>query len=256
MDDLRARLRDADRQSPGVESYAHLYLGALAFLGFVIGAAVVLFLPTSAPTTPSAPASTIQNAKNSESVREPPLPAKTSAATGVDYTADPVKLASAADGVCYARAQARYPSVSRTPRLSSIDASAFDLKEIKHFNEVMTCLLTESPVRYCAPSERTMITAEIITYFRSVDNLKKALAAKSPAEKNGSPGDEPEKAGAAEVDAGVVAAIGARLRDGLLRREDFDRMKGSMPPRIRDRLAAVPIGKSHCPAPPWWAFWQ
>jgi hypothetical protein len=33
-------------------------------------------------------------------------------------------------------------------------------------------------------------------------------------------------------------------------------MKTAMPTRLRERLDAVPVGTSPCPAPPWWAFWR
>jgi hypothetical protein len=260
LDDLRARLRNADRQ-PVVtgESYAHIYLAALAMLGFVVGAAVVLFLPTLSPLKPSADIPTFQSVREGGPVREPPLPARpvvTPAA--LDYSADPEELATAADSVCFQRAQARYPSWSKTPRLTTKQLSDFDLKEIKHFNELMTCLLTEQPVRYCAASQRHMIDAEVITYFRGVEHLNKVLdkARKLQAESRNTFAFEPQHIGSAEPDARVIAAIEARLRDGLLTHDDFDRIKGSLPARLRERLAAVPVGTSHCPAPPWWAFWR
>jgi hypothetical protein len=258
MDDLRARLRNADRQVP-VEGYGHIYLGVLAFLGFAMGAAVVLFLPTLSPLKPSAEIPTFHSVQAGQPVRPPPVPAKPVVSpSAMDYTADPETLATAADSACFQRAHARQPSWSKTPRLTTKQLSDFDLKEIKHFDELMTCLLTETPVRYCAASQRQMITAEIITYFRGIDHLNKTLdeTRRLQAQNRDKFMFEPVAIGTAAPDPRVISAIEVRLRDGLLQREDFERMKGSMPTRIRDRLAAIPIAKSRCPAPPWWAFWR
>jgi hypothetical protein len=258
MDDLRARLRNADRQSPGAEGYGHILFGALAFLGFAVGAVAVLFTPIFSPMEPSASVPTFESARGELAVREPPLPQKAPIpAPTIDYSAEPEALASAADSACFQRAQARYPSFSKTPRLTTKQLSDFDLKEIKHFGELMHCLLTESPVRYCSAGQRRMITAEIVTYFRGIDSLNTSLAqARKMQSESQVPTSEPLVIPVAEADPRVAIAIEARLRDGLLTRADYDKVRNSLPVRLRERLANVPVGSSRCPPPPWWAFWR
>ena len=55
--------------------------------------------------------------------------------------------------------------------------------------------------------------------------------------------------------AAARAAAAAELEQALLA-EAHHRIKNSLPARIRDRMEAVPIGKSKCPGPPWWAVWR
>jgi hypothetical protein len=85
-------------------------------------------------------------------------------------------------------------------------------------------------------------------------NKRLDLVRKLAATSNGSAAALPAEA--AQADPRVMAAIEARLRDGLLTRSEFDQMKTVMPARLRERLATVPFGASPCPAPPWWAFWR
>src|SRR4030095_2949777 len=77
---------------------------------------------------------------------------------------------------CFARAQARVPHWSKTPRLTTKELNDFHLDEMPHFNELMHCLLTEAPARYCSSSQRGMITAEISMYFRGLEHGNRMLA--------------------------------------------------------------------------------
>jgi hypothetical protein len=59
-----------------------------------------------------------------------------------------------------------------------------------------------------------------------------------------------------DPDPPVVAAIEARLRDGLLTTASRDKIAAAAPPGTRDRFARIDPPKSKCPAEPWWAFWR
>jgi len=121
----------------------------------------------------------------------------------------------------------------------------------------MTCLLTEQPVRYCAASQRQMIATEIVSYFRGLEHLNATSdKARRQHSEAGDKADGPQPIGLVEPDARVIAAIEARLRDGIFTRADFDRFKSILPARLRERLAAAPVGTSQCPSPPWWAVWR
>jgi hypothetical protein len=258
--DVRATIRDVDSPRPSAGSSAHIYLGLIAFLGFAIGAGAVLFVPRLSAVTPSPSLPTFESVREDiregESSREPAMPPRPAT---LDYKADPEQLAKAADSACFQRAHARQPSFSKTPRLTTKELSDFDLKELPHFNELMHCLLTESPVRYCSATQRRMITAEIVTYFHGIDYLNKALeqARKMQAQHRAATGLEDKiTIPNAEPDVRVVAAIESRVRDGLLTREDFDQMKTKLPAPLRERLARMQRTESKCPAPAWWAFWR
>jgi hypothetical protein len=254
--EVHAAMRDGEQVRSAGGGNAHIYLGVIAFLGFAIGAGAVLFVPRLSTVPPSASVPTFESARDGHALREPPAaPAK----PALDYTADPEQLAKTADSVCLQRAHERQASFSKTPRLATKQLSDFDLKELTHFSELMHCLLTEEPVRYCSAAQRRMVTAEVVTYFHGIDHLNKALdqARQMQARQRAANGLGNEIAiPKAEPDARVILAIETRLRDGLLTREDFNQMKTKLPERLRDRFAAVPRGVSKCPPPPWWAFWR
>jgi hypothetical protein len=282
--EAHAAMRESEPRRSGGGSSAHIYMALIAVLGFGIGAAAVLFVPTlssQAPTTPhtvsiesaapqqqpaprtsaeaaaapSAAPPTLEGMRDrvarGESIEQPSLaPLKPAS---INYAADPEKLAKASDEVCFQRSLARFPNNAKRARLSGL-ADDFHITEMKHYHELMSCLLVESPARYCSASERSMIATEIISYFRGIALLNKQLdqvrrlEAMRTVDRIDVPVQEPDPA--------VIAGITARLRDGVFGKEDFDKFKGSMPERLRNQLAAVPRGLSQCPAKPWWAVWR
>lgn len=184
-----------------------------------------------------------------------------------------IEIGKTADEVCFRRAQARHPHESRAPRLRTGDMFAYG--DMDHFNELVQCLLTEGVRRYCSGSQRRMITAEIVTYFRSIERGN--LALKAVRDK----ADEPPRDAAGrrfretrreldpdytksfkesfadiEPNRGVITAIEYRLRDGLLTKANRDDIAAAAPPLVRDRFARIDPPKSNCPDEPWWAFWR
>ena len=54
----------------------------------------------------------------------------------------------------------------------------------------------------------------------------------------------------------IIAAIEARLRDGLLTKVNRDEFAAAVPQPLRQRLAGIEPPKSACPEQLWWAFWR
>lgn len=255
LEELRAQGRAAARPAPPGESRASLPFAILALFGFALGAAGVLLWPGLAPPTPSADLAEFRGVREGQrAFASSSGAASVAAPTAADHAADAEKLAEAADAACFRRAQARDPSRATIAPLASRAASDFEVA--RHDDELLACLLTEAPARYCASSQRQMITAEIIAYFHGLDrrNGARGRVRGLPADTAASVGAMP--AGEAGPDPRVVAAIEARLRDGVLTRADFKRIARSLPLPLRAHLAAVPIGPTPCPPPPWWAFWR
>jgi thymidine phosphorylase len=141
-----------------------------------------------------------------------------------------------------------------------------------HFNELMTCLLTEAPTRYCSSGERSMITAEIVMYFRGIAYGNQTLTnAKNQYQTNlasgklhrmfSDMGGDSDYANQIErrrlvPDSRVIGAIEARLRDGTLSASDRDTIAAVAPEPIRKRLASIKVSTPLCPHNPWWAIWR
>jgi hypothetical protein len=180
-----------------------------------------------------------------------------------------------ADEVCFQRAHQRFPHWSKTPRLTTKELNDFHLDDMDHFNELLRCLLVEGLPRYCSARERRMVSSEVAMYFRVIAQGNKGLdrwrqQLQSPMvnpsfarvqEQLGTIGIDPDylqKAKNAEFvyDSGVLNAIEARLRDGLLTKAERDHFTPVAPQQIRERFARVEPRKSVCPDEPWWAFWR
>jgi hypothetical protein len=181
----------------------------------------------------------------------------------------PRQTGKVADEVCFARAHARVPHWSKTPRLTTKELHDFDFDEMPHFNELLNCLLTEAPARYCSSSQRSMITAEIAMYFRGMEygnnTLAKAkadiIAARQAGRIERQFGPDPDLINRINrreliADPRVVSAIEARLRDGTLTASDRDKFSAAALPPLRQRFASVKPSTRACPAQPWWAFWR
>jgi hypothetical protein len=185
------------------------------------------------------------------------------------------EIGAIADEICFQRTHARYPHWSKSPRLTTKDLQDFTVSEMDHFDELMRCLLTEAPQRYCSTGQRRMIAGEIAMYFRGIAHGNRALDRLRnpipPGKTNPTFAEVqaqlaishlgPElsqKLKKAELvsDLGVLNAIDARLRDGLLSKADLDSFAAAAPQAVRERFARTVPAKSNCPAEPWWAFWR
>ncbi len=181
----------------------------------------------------------------------------------------PREMGKVADAACLARAHARYPHWSKTPRLTTPTLDEIFLDDMPHFNELLHCLLTEAVGRYCSSSQRSMITAEIAMYFRVLEHGNKGLA-QLRADLVSGPGPGRVKRefplDPAELrrinklefvpDHRVIAAIEARISDGTLTTSDRKTFGAAAPAAMRQIFAHVKLSKPACPEQPWWAFWR
>jgi hypothetical protein len=185
------------------------------------------------------------------------------------------EIGAIADEVCFQRTHARYPHWSKTPRLTTKELQDFTVSEMDHFDELLRCLLSEAPQRYCSSGQRRMIAAEISMYFRGIaygnralDRLRNPIPpgktnptfmevqAQLAISRAGSEFQLKLKRAELKFDSGVLNAIEWRLRDGLLTKAEVDTFAPAAPEAIRERLARVQTGKPTCPVEPWWAFWR
>jgi hypothetical protein len=171
IDDIRAQLRASPNPAPEGKPFfllATVLVGALASGVFYY----LFFMPVVVPLKPSPHLPTFHRVNPDGTPENPPpdlrvepAPPNPSQYAGLS----PRQAGKVADDVCFARAQARVPHWSKTPRLTTKELADFDFDEMPHFNELLTCLLTEAPVRYCSSGQRSMIKAEIAMYFRGID---------------------------------------------------------------------------------------
>jgi hypothetical protein len=227
-------------------------------------------MPVIVPLKPSAHIPTFQRVNPDGTPQNPPpdlrvepAPPNPSQYAGLS----PRQSGKVADDVCFARAHARFPHWSKTPRLTTKELHDFDFDEMPHFNELMTCLLTEAPVRYCSSGQRSMITAEITTYFRGMEYGNNSLAKyKSDiiaARQSGRMAFDPDQDTMDRFrtrqlfpDSRVTGAIEARLRDGTLTAANRDAFSAAAPAAVRQRFTGVKPSTPLCPAQPWWAIWR
>src|SRR5262249_44759890 len=147
-------------------------VGVLVFAAIVSAAVYYLFfMPVVVPLQPSAALPTFHRVNPDGSPQDVPVPLgpRDVVSTPAQYAGLSYRdTGKAADVVCFARAQARVPHWSKTPRLTTKELHDFTYDEMPHFNELMTCLLTEAPLRYCSRGQRSMIDGEITMYFRGI----------------------------------------------------------------------------------------
>jgi hypothetical protein len=241
-------------------------LGSVVAAGLAFAAVLSLITPTVVPLQPSAAIPTFNSVQNEVSggakatSGDPALAAsiRTDPAVLAGKSAD--DIGKIADQVCFRRAHAFYPHWNKTPRLTTKAVIEISFDDLKHFNELMHCLITEAPARYCSSSQRGMISAEINRYFvviaslnRSVDRLRKAVPDIDFTFRETSQRGLPT----AEADEPILVAIEMRLRDGYLTAADRERLTANAPPGTRVRLTRIALPpKSSCPVQPWWSFWR
>jgi hypothetical protein len=279
LNEIRANLRAGQTPASRGGGLRFLVLAAGAvMLGF--GAMWWLLRPHPLPRSPVLPTwEDIQASVNigmpAPSYRlDPAIQSRPPASTAYAGKS-PSEVGRLADEVCFQRAHQRYPHWSKTPRLTTKELSDFHVDDMDHVNELMRCLLTEGLPRYCSGVERRTITVEIAMYFRIIDRGNKDLDRMRERLQSGKVDplfaemkealDEPlidpgvlQQAASLQFvhDLSVLAAIEARLRDGLLTKVERDYFTPVAPEWIRARFAEIEPPKSTCPDEPWWAFWR
>jgi len=273
---MREQLRRNQRGAAGTAGRMLLWTAC----GVVLFIACIKLVPLVSLTSqfsqalePSALISTFGDVRASIAKGQPtptdrPDPAKAS------YEGKSAKETGAiADEVCLQHTDARYPHGSKTQRLTTKELRDFTLSEMDHFDELMRCLLTEAPQRYCSANQRRMIAAEIAMYFRGIaygnralDRLRNPIPpgktnptfmevqAQLAISRAGREFQQKLKRAELVYDQGVLNAIEWRLRDGLLTKAEVDIFAPEAPQAIRERFARVQPGKPTCPVEPWWAF--
>jgi hypothetical protein len=246
-------------------------LAMIAVAALISGVLYYLFLmPVKVPLTPSASLPTFHqvNPDGSPQDAQIPLGPRDVVSTPAEYAGMSFRqTGNHADEVCFARAQARAPHWSKTPRLTTKELSDFRFNEMPHFNELMTCLLTEAPIRYCSRGQRNMIAGEIAMYFRGIEAGNQML---ERVERNITAARESGRMDSDDAsrdinglrqrtlapDPRVIGGIEARLRDGTLGTADRETFAAAAPQTIRQRFANVKPSTPLCPIQPWWAFWR
>ena len=267
LQEIRDKLRsDADhRPASGVFNMLIWSMVPLCGAAITFAAVMYLFTPRIVPLQPSAAIPTFSQVQKNIGSDEPPsqgVTASQAAAIRIDPAAlagkSAAEIGKMADDVCFKRAQARYPNWSKAPRLTTKLLDEFNLDDMDHLNELMHCLITEAPVRYCSAADRRMIAGEIIHFFRLIGYLNRDLDQL----KRMAPNFDFDRAfndkplPTAVPDQRMIGAIEARLRDGYLTLPDRDRINASAPQDVRTRLVRIESRKSPCPEQPWWAFWR
>lgn len=278
IQNMRAQLRGESGSEPSSPGLGRSIAVGLAACAVISAGAYVLFLkPVIVPLRPSAAIPTFQHVQSelgTPQVQSPFVPTRgeverTAAQIKGNYAGlSPRQTGTAADEVCFARAHARHPLWSKTPRLTTKELHDFAFDAMPHFNELMHCLLTEAPTRYCSSSQRGMISAETSMYFRGLEYGNKGLA-KVRAQVASAPGPgnmaryfmdpaEINRINRLEyvADQRVLAGIEARLADATLTKADRESFSAAAPQPIRQRLANVKPAAAACPTHPWWAFWR
>ena len=276
IQDIRAQLRANSSGTVASRSMASPALALLMIAAVASGIIYYLFfIPVVVPLKPSASIPTFHRVNPDGSPEgsqfTPPSP-KAAPANPAQYNGMTFRQSGKrADEVCFLRAQTLVPHWSKTPRLTTKELHDFDFDEMPHFNELMTCLLTEAPTRYCSSGQRSMIDAEIVMYFRGIDYGNQTLTnAKNTYQTNLASGKLHrifgDMAGDSDYlsqierrrlvpDSRVIGAIEARLRDSLSA-SDRDTIAAVAPESIRKRFADIKMSTPLCPHNPWWAFWR
>jgi hypothetical protein len=277
--DIRAQLRAESGARPGSSAKGLPVMAALGGCAVVAGIIYVLFLmpirvPLQpirvVPLQPSAAVPTFQPVGAdglTERERYIPPPSERASPPGKYAGMSPRQAGKVADEVCFARAHARFPHWSKTPRLTTRELNHYFADDMPHFDELLHCLLIEGVTRYCSSSQRGMIAAEVATYFRILDYGNKVLArVRAETASYRATQDNPYQEDPAEAarirriefaaDPRVVAALEQRLADGVLTKADRDTFSAAAPQWVRLRLAGVKPAAPLCPAQPWWAFWR
>ena len=269
LHDIRATLRESRQQQPPAEGGGSgVTFWIVAVCAVFVGFSVVLFTPRLYPVQRTAALPTFQETRDrieAESKGElpsmAPLPANPARYAG--KSAD--EMGKIADEVCFHRAHATQRHMSKTPRLTTKDLSDFaGVDDIRHYDALMHCLVTEAPARYCSSSQRNMIKAEIVMYFRGVEyagaTMKTVVAQHQKFRAKSGFETDPEIMKYAyqpiAPDEKVLAGIEGLIRAGYLTTAQRSDINAIAPSPIRERLARVVANVSPCPKPPWWAMWK
>ncbi len=196
--------------------------GSLTVCAVAVGFTVVLFAPRFYTPQRTAALPTFKDTGNRE---QPGAPVQIVAAG--DCAGNPARYAG--KSVEDIAKIARFSSARRGPRPGPTGIR-FPERATLH------CLLTEAPARYCAPIQRSKITAAIIDHFRIVEHAAKVAKI--------------------EVEPRILVAIEGLIRAGYLLKPQREDIASILPREIKERFARVVGNKPPCPETPWWQVWK
>lgn len=267
LHDIRALMREnKNRPAPDGGGGSGVTFWIVAVCAAVAAFSIVLFTPrffsaqrTAALPTSQAVASRADAVSQGNAATIPPAPPPGNAARYAGKSAD--DMAKLADATCTQHAR---PS----RLLSQTDAEVPGRRpqaggNLTDENERLHCLLTEAPARYCAPGQRSKITADVINYFKAIEyrNVAMMLAAKvatfgPDTRRLANNTDGAASPGQIEVDPRVIEGVEGLMRAGYLQKPQRDDIGANVLRPVKDRFARVIGLASPCPKPPWWAVWK
>jgi hypothetical protein len=217
LHDMRARMRETSN-APEPSGGSGLPFWIVTVCAVAVGFTVVLFAPRFYTAQRTAALPTF---KETVSREQTSAPAQTVvpeiAGNPTRYAGKSAEeIAKIADSIC--------PQIPSGPTSIAFQSNR------------LHCLLTEAPARYCAPVQRSKITAAIINHFRVVEHA--ATTTKI------------------EVEPRVLVAIEALMRAGYLLKPQREDIGTSVPREIKERFARVVGNKAPCPETPWWQVWK
>jgi len=201
----------------------------VAGLAVAVGFSVVLFAPRFYSVQRTAALPVFQQEPNRVEVAPvvagpaPEMPVLGHAERYSGRTVD--EMGRIADGVCAQLLQA-----SQTPQAQAEVA-------------MLTCRLTEAPARYCSRGQRQKITADIINYFRGIEQANATLAANKVTTK-------------IEPDVKVIDGIEGLMRGGYLMKPQRDDIGANVSRPLREQFNRVVGNLVACVEKPWWQIWK
>jgi hypothetical protein len=228
MREFRARMRDSVPETEAREG-SSLAFWAVAAGAVVVGFGVVLFVPRfySIQRTSSLPVFQQEVRVETAPVTAGPRPEMPVLGNAERYKGKNVEqMGRIADGVC-----AQFVQASQVPPAQAEVA-------------MLSCRLTEAPPRYCSGGQRQKIAADIINYFRGLEQANATLAANKVATK-------------IEPDARVIEGIEGLMRLGYLMRPQRDDIGANVPRAYREQFGRVVGNLVVCvEKKPWWQVWK
>ena len=240
--DVRAQIRDTGYQP--APSGAGLPFWIVTACAVAVGFTVVLFAPRFYTVQRTAALPTFKDmlgrADSGSDGQGPAITRDAAPGNAARYVGKcPDEMARIADAVCLQRpaSRAMSPSPNSAEQKPSSQAKTNQAMEafasggsVADENDRLHCQLTEAPARYCAPSQRQKITADVINYFRAIENMNASMQLALKIQQTVGPdrnrlSQDPEAAlGKFAVDPRVIEGVEGLIRAGYLlkpQREDI-----------------------------------
>jgi len=220
---MRESVPEADESEGGKGAFWAVAVGAV-----VVGFGVVMFAPRfySVQRTAALPVFQQEVRNEAAPVAAGPPPEMPVLGNVERYSGKNLdQMGRIADGIC-----TQFVQASQLPQAQTEVA-------------MLRCRLTEAPPRYCSGGQRQKITADIINYFRGIEQANATLAANKVATK-------------IEPDAKVIDGIEGLMRGGYLMKPQRDDIGANVPRSLREQFNRVVGNLVACVEKPWWQIWK